>query len=173
MDLANDLLEHAIELLSVRDNPKRPRSVDLRRATSACYYALFHQINQDAADLLAPHVTEATNHRIQRWFEHLKMKEICGRFTASPLTQPLLELIGLSASRDLQMVAKSFISLQDARHRADYDLSFEVTAQDAVQHLRTTVKAMEAWDRIQGTAEANIFILSLLMWKNWEDKTRP
>jgi hypothetical protein len=30
------------------------------------------------------------------------------------------------------------------------------------------LEAIEAWDRIQGSAEANVFILSLLMFKNWE-----
>jgi hypothetical protein len=31
---------------------------------------------------------------------------------------------------------------------------------------------MASWDEIANSAEANIFILSLLMWKNWEEKER-
>ena len=168
MDLPQDLLQHAIDLLEVKKDPKRPRGVDLRRATSASYYALFHQINEDAAALLAPNVPIATNHRIQRWFDHGEMKKICGRFMASKLDQPLLDLIGPSASSDLQTVARSFVLLQEARHSADYDLSYTLTGPEAIKYLRLAIEAIEAWDRIQGSAEANIFILSLLMWKNWE-----
>jgi uncharacterized protein (UPF0332 family) len=144
----------------------------LRRATSAAYYALFHQINEGAVALLAPHVSPATNHRIQRWFDHAEMKKICGRFTASPLSQPLLDLIGPTASADCQTVARSFVALQEARHKCDYDLSFQPKQREAARHTKMALEAVEAWDRIQGSAEANIFILSLLMFKNW-DRDRP
>lgn len=168
MDLPQDLLDHAINLLAVKDDSTVPKEVDMRRAISASYYALFHQINQDAANLLAPNVPLVTNYRIQRWFDHLEMKKICGRFMASKLDQPLLDLIGPSASSDLQTVVRSFVLLQEARHSADYDLSYAPTGNEAVKHLRLALEAIEAWDRIQGSAEANIFILSLLLWKNWE-----
>ena len=168
MDLPQDLLQHALELLKGKSDTERPREVDLRRAVSAVYYALFHQINEDAAALLAPNVPLATNHRIQRWFDHGEMKRICGRFMASKLDQPLLDLIGQSASSDLQTVARSFVLLQEARHSADYDLSYPITEPEAIKHFRLALEAIEAWDRIKESAEANIFILSLLMWKNWE-----
>ncbi len=168
MELPQDLLQHALALVQQYADSPRPKEVDLRRAVSASYYALFHQINQDAADLLAPNVPERTNYRIQRWFDHTEMKRICGRFMPSKLDQPLLDLVGSSASSDLQTVARSFVLLQEARHSADYDLSYALTELEASQHLRLAIRAIEAWDRIQGSAEANIFILSLLMWKNWE-----
>jgi hypothetical protein len=96
------------------------------------------------------------------------MKKICGRFMASKFDQPLLDLVGPSASSDLQTVARNFVLLQEARHDADYDLSYPVTRPEATKYLRLALEAIEAWDRIRGSAEANIFILSLLMWKNWE-----
>ena len=168
MDLPQDLLQQALDLLKRKSDTELPREVDLRRVTSASYYALFHQINEDAAALLAPNVPAGTNHRIQRWFDHGEMKKICGRFMASKFEAPLLDLIGPSASSDLQSVARSFVLLQEARHSADYDLSYVLTEPEAIKHFRLAMEAIEAWDRLQGSAEANIFILSLLMWKNWE-----
>jgi uncharacterized protein (UPF0332 family) len=169
MAMGMNLLQHAIELLSMAiDGGKCPPEVYLRRATSASYYALFHEINDGAVSLLAPNVPPSTNHRIQRWFDHGEMKKICGRFTASPLSQPLLDLIGPLASPDCQTVARSFVALQEARHNSDYDLSFKLTHKEAARHAKMALEAIEAWDRIQGSAEANVFILSLLMFKNWE-----
>ena len=118
--------------------------------------------------MIAPNVHLETNHRIQRWFEHLEMKTVCGRFLKTKLDQPLLGLIGPAASPEMQHVASSFIKLQDARHRADDDLSYSLSSQESHQLIRLAVTAMDSWDRIANSAEANIFILSLLMWKNWE-----
>lgn len=144
------------------------RRVCERRAVSAAYYALFHRITDKAAALIAPNVPEEANHRVQRWFEHAEMKKVCGRFMQAKLDQPLLNLIGNAASADLQNVASSFIKLQEARHSADYDLSYSLTTEEVRQFIRLAAAAMDSWDHIANSAEANIFILSLLMWKNWE-----
>jgi hypothetical protein len=161
---------HSVELLR-ETNGKSPNEVNRRRAVSASYYALFHQINGDAVRLIAPNVPLETNHRIQRWFEHAEMKKNCGRFLPAKLDQPLRDLIGETASNQLQNVARSFIQLQDARHSADYDLSYSLTLKQARNYVELASDALGAWTDIQGTAEANIFILSLLLWKNW-DKER-
>ena len=168
------MIIHAIQLLRMDHNgvgADEMRNVSERRAVSAAYYALFHHINAAAASLIAPNVPAETNHRIQRWFEHAKMKEICGRFIKPQLDQPLRDLVGATAPPDLQNVARSFIDLQEARHNADYDLSFKLSSADAHQLITVAVRAIASWDRIATSAEANIFVLSLLMWKNW-DKDR-
>lgn len=166
MSFSADLIRHAFKLLS--DPPTHSGDVQLRRAVSAAYYALFHHINGSAVDLIAPNVPTQTNHRIQRWFEHAEMKKVCNRFLPAKLDQPLLDLIGDTASPDLRNVVRSFIELQQARHSADYDLSSNLTWIEARQFILLAAGAMESWDRISNSAEANIFILSLLLWKNWE-----
>ncbi len=147
---------------------EQPDDINLRQAVSASYYALFHRINGDAAQLIAPNVPAKTNYRIQRWFDHAEMKKICGRFLPTRLDQPLLDLIGESSSEDLQTVARSFIQLQEARHSADYDLNYSLTWNEARRLIELAVHAIGAWARIQDSAEVNIFVLSLLLWKNWE-----
>jgi len=168
------LLTHALNLAVMEHSGPRQEemtNVFERRAVSAAYYALFHHITGGAVDLIAPNVRIETNHRIQRWFEHAEMKRVCGRFVSTKLDKPLLDLIGDSASSDLRNVAQSFITLQEARHSADYDLSYSFTSAEARQLVLLAVGAMSSWDHIAASAEANIFILSLLMWKNW-DKDR-
>lgn len=135
--------------------------VKLRRAVSGAYYAVSHQINGDAARLLAPNVSQRTNHRIQRWFGHAEVKATCVRFLPAKLGKPLYDLIGESASLDMQTLARNFIELQEARHRADYDLSYQLVLDDATPLLTLAEEASAAWQQLQGTHEANIFILSL------------
>jgi hypothetical protein len=133
---------------------------------------LFHCINGHASELIAPNVSLTTNHRIQRWFDHSKMKEICGRFVKQSLDQPLHDLIGGSASQKLQIVCRNFIALQEARNSADYDLSYRIDWNQTVECIDRSTDAIRAWVQIKDTEEANVFILSLLMFKNWQEKDR-
>lgn len=167
MTFPEALFEHAQRLALETFEDDQLREAKLRRAVSTGYYALFHRITSDAVELIAPNVGQETNHRMRRWFNHAEMRVICGRFLPTKLSAPLLVLIGESASADMQTVARNFIVLQDARHGADYDLSFHVDRGDALTFLELANDAMEAWKRLEGGAEANIFILSLLLWKNW------
>lgn len=100
------------------------------------------------------------------------MKKVCRRFAQAALDSPLRELIGETASSDLQTVANNFIKLQEARHSADYDMSYALTSEEADELVRQSIIAIEAWERVAASSEANIFILSFLMWKNWE-RERP
>lgn len=65
-------------------------------------------------------------------------------------------------------MARTFIKLQEARHSADYDLNYQPDSAEVSQLIKEAVLAMASWDSIQGSAEAHIFVLSLLLWKNWE-----
>jgi uncharacterized protein (UPF0332 family) len=171
VSLPDELLSHAWELITSISVNDSLENVKLRRSVSTAYYSLFHLITADAVKLLAPNVSDKTSHRIQRWFGHSEMKAICGRFLPDKLGGPLLELIGETASPDMQTVARNFIALQEARHKADYDLSYELTWEDCLPILTLANDASEAWRRLQHSAEINVFILSLLLWKNW-DKDR-
>ena len=166
MSLPEDLIYHALQLF---EGTEYHSSAEVRNrgAVSTAYYSLFHKINGDAVAIIAPNVQTSTNHRIQRWFDHAEMKNICGRFTKSELDQPLLDLIGNSASPDLQTVARNFVQLQEARHNADYDLGYILDRTETRRFIELAIEALRAWERIRDSAEANVFILSLLLWKNW------
>ena len=166
MSLAGDLMEQA-EHLAHRE-PRKPKQASLRRAVSASYYGLFHLLNSAAATIIAPNVPVHINHRIQRWLDHGEMKRVCGRFLSTPVSNPLLDLVGPAVSPQMQFVARAFIELQNARHSADYDLGWTITRNEALQFVGLAWDAFEEWGNIRESSEANIFLLSLLLWKNWE-----
>ncbi len=165
-------MEHAVLLAYAEQQDQDVQNVNRRRAVSAAYYALFHRLSGDAAALLAPNVSLETRYRIQRWFDHAEMKRICIRFLPTSLQEPLHSLIGASASTDLRFVARTFIQLQEARHKADYDLASSFSSDAVGELLETALKSLQAFTRLQASSEANIFLLSLLLWRNWE-RDRP
>ena len=144
MTLPEQLLGHAAELV-VNRGPEPALEVRSRRAISAAYYSLFHLISQAASEKLAPDVSPNIRARVARWLNHTEMKIVCGRFTRSQLDQPLRDLIGDSASSELQMVASSFIQLQEARHLADCDAARTFTQQEAQRHVQIAIQANRAW----------------------------
>ena len=82
------------------------------------------------------------------------------------------ELLGGSVSEDMQTVALNFIKLQEARHGADYDLDFQFSSAQAREFVTMALNAIRAWDWLAPSAEPNIFVLSLFLWKKW-DVVRP
>jgi len=155
LSFSDALIVHAMQIAVMEHTGAKAeevRGVCERRAVSAAYYALFHRITDRAAGMIAPNVPSEINHRIIRWFEHAEMKKVCGRFTQAKLDQPLRDLIGDTASFDLQKVASSFIELQEARHSADYDLGYSLTTEEACRFIRVAVVAMGSWDQIADSA---------------------
>ncbi len=92
----------------------RPKQVNLRRATSTAYYALFHCLARQAADRFiggagsdrsSPawrQTYRALEHRVAK--NNMKRDDVMDRFPPG-----------------IQDFANTFIRLQDKRHRADYD----------------------------------------------------
>jgi len=69
-------------------------------------------------------------------------------------------------------MAVSFIRLQEARHNADYNLDYQLTWGQARDFVQSAISAIGAWERTANSEERSIFILSLLLWKNWEKSRR-
>ena len=172
MSLSEDLLRHANQAVGgcpLSTTTVTPAmGVDLRRAVSAAYYALFHYLSEAAVRQVAPQMTEPIANRVHRWIDHSELKKICREFAAVPLRPPLSELLGASASDDMQTVAVNLAKLQEAKHSADYDLGYQLDCVQAVDLVKLAVTAMAAWNRMAPSAESNIFILSLLLWKKWD-----
>lgn len=85
-----------------------------RRATSACYYALFHCLARECANLLiggdgADRSDEAWL-QVYRSLEHGHAK---GRCTNKSMVRKFL--------KEIEDFANSFVTMQKKRHDADYD----------------------------------------------------
>ena len=104
-----DLIDAARTLAESRGTPLTESR--LRRAVSTAYYAMFHTLAASAADLFIGAERSPAWHRAYRALEHGRAKSACRQGRA------MREFP--AAVRDF---AEAFVTLQKARHEADYAL---------------------------------------------------
>jgi len=80
-----DLLEQAVKLAKL--DVKKPKQVNLRRAVSSAYYALFHLLVDEACRIQigTQHNQAPFRHVLGRAFLHGVMKEACRSFGGGTL----------------------------------------------------------------------------------------
>jgi hypothetical protein len=129
-----DLLKHAEALL--RSHKGAPKQIDLRRSISAAYYALFHCILRATADELIGSSAKARRSAayalVYRGFEHSHMKAVCTDLSKAEIPSKFFDVF---ATKQLpptfRETAGVFVSLQDARHLADYVPAHRFSKSDA------------------------------------------
>jgi hypothetical protein len=167
MSYHDDLLEQARHLLAL--DPTRPRQVNLRRAVSAAYYALFHMLVSEASREFAS--DEKLRARIGRAFAHTEMKAASRSFAGTKLPDHVLEACASPATpivpQTLQVLAKTFVDLQEARERADYDPLQKLSRNDARRLVERVERAFSLWDSIRSHPVSKVYLASLLLWKKW------
>ena len=95
-------------------NKSKPSQVALRRSLSTVYYAMFHTLAKNGADLLVG-ATDASRSR-QAWrqtyrgLEHRQVKEACIKAGVMEKFPPSIREFG-----------DFFVEMQEVRHGADYD----------------------------------------------------
>jgi uncharacterized protein (UPF0332 family) len=137
-----DLLDVAESLIAGRS---RPKDANLRRAHSSVYYALFHTLAKDCADLFLGGYGAARGQRAwkqtYRALDHGRAKKACihGKIKDFP-----------DSIRDF---ANIFAQMQDKRHGADYDPLAKLTKSEVQADIllaRLTIqdyRATQAMDR--------------------------
>lgn len=151
MDYPNDLIAHADRLHQAATTTQD--QADLRRAISAAYYALFHELTSCAAKNWGH---ERHRYRFARLFQHAKMNQACKswhRANEKTSTQPHHLLLG---------IAEIFTELQESRHAADYDLSKTWAASEVGEIIFSASTAVLAWRAIEHEPSAQDFLFELL-----------
>ena len=151
----DDLIEHAI-FLSQLNLPNDPKQVDLRRSVSAAYYALFHLLTTEAAENWK---NESQRIRFARMFDHGRMKTCSSKVSSRPLPTDPAEVV---IATDLKLVADSFVTLQQARHTADYDNSKVWSRTQVYETIVQAEDAMTAWMVIREKAIAQDYLFDLM-----------
>ena len=172
MSLHDDLLKQAGHL--ARREPKRPTQASLRRAVSACYYALFHLLTDEATRLMFAGQGRATIRPVAaRAFRHTTMNAVAKQFSKlDNLGQPLPPaklapaLNGQPVPYALLDVATTFQDRQQARHEADYDLSQRFTRAEVLLLIDQTTRAFDYWRLVRGSLQADTFLAGLLIYNN-------
>lgn len=141
---ADHLIEQA-ERLILPPAAGPPRQVDVRRAISAAYYAVFHYILTAAADEFVGKTKRATKRYalVYRSIDHRALKDLCGEVKKQTLIakyQRYAPPRGLGPN--IQAFASALLELQEKRHAADYDPSNRVKTSDAQLAIATARSAI-------------------------------
>ena len=152
MAFADDLLEQAYHLANKESD--NPTQASLRRSVSTAYYALFHLPIDEAVSKWA---VERHLSALARTIEHKAMKKVCDDCIKNFHNSGRPE-----SGVKLMKVAKSFASLQDRRHIADYDGSFIWSRANAIGQIDLARKAFEDWRAIRTEDAAQDYLLNLL-----------
>lgn len=148
--ISDDLLATAARLAA-----GRPSQGDLRRAVSSVYYALFHAIAQSNADTLVgvdPQTRDLGAWRqTYRALEHRYARQRCIMARRNPrFTLPV------------QRLADHFVTMQEHRHRADYDPDATFSRSEVLAAI-TQIDAVIADFRAVADRERNAFAAYILM----------
>jgi hypothetical protein len=162
MGLADDLLILAGYLANPSTN--HPEQAWLRRSVSTSYYALFHLLVGDAVQCW--NGSAGTRLGLERAFGHDNMNKVShavsqGSWKAWSDPSP-------PAPAELKSVAKAFVSLQQARHHADYNNAKIWARIEVSNRLEIAQGAFRNWRKIQTGTAANEYLLSLLVGKKRE-----
>jgi len=137
-------------------SPKRPRQVDLRRSISTSYYALFHALAKNGADLL---VGKTKSVRSEKAWQQMYRALDHGRAKSAAEAAR-----NLGFPQGLKDCADAFVELQKARHDADYDPLFRTSRLEAMEAL---VRAEDAIAKLRAAPlrDRRAFAVQLLMQK--------
>lgn len=142
-----------------------PRQVDIRRAISAAYYAVFHATLAAAADQFVGVTKRATGQYdlVYRSVDHRSLRELCADAAKQ---NPAARLARYAPEHglgpDIQEFASLVLELQRKRHSADYDPSIRVKSSDALLAVRAARNALQRFNAA-GAFERETF-LSLLLF---------
>jgi hypothetical protein len=169
MSLHDDLLEQAEQLAKI--DARRPKQASLRRAVSASYYAVFHLLTSEASALYAAEFGLAA--RINRTHNHGEMKKASSMIANDKFPKGVQPPGGgYLTPPGLKTVANVFVSLQQARYEADYDLTRTFRRQETLAFVQTARRAFAAWERVRKTDDARLYLACFLLWKRWDEEPR-
>lgn len=142
--------------------------MNLRRAVSAAYYALFHFLIDRSCRMTFGGSASSRRLRLvlTRAFVHGHMAAASRRFGGgtlpaglgwtSPIPPGLLEVAG------------AFVILQEERHRADYDLLRPFSRSEAAALVQLAETSIADRPSVSNDDAARLYLALLLVWKNLE-----
>lgn len=131
-----DLLGNAEVLL--KSGNGRPTDVSLRRATSAAYYALFHCLARECANLLIgvnkSNISSQAWRQVYRALDHNTVVNQCKNETIKKFP------------KEIEDFANQFTSMQKKRHSADYDPFTKFVKSEVIADIQLTENAITLFE---------------------------
>ena len=122
----------------------------MRRAVSTAYYAVFHLLIED---FVKHWEFEDQRARLGRMFDHTKMREAA--FIPKDAKKPT------PVETTLIEVKRDFGQLQGDRHRADYDLGWNIVETDVTDAITRAADTFVKWRSIRNEDLARHHLLSM------------
>lgn len=161
---AGELLAVARLLLSP-ESAEPPSDAQLRRSVSTAYYAVFHKLAGLAAQrFMGPGQENTAGYAIlYRGFDHRRVRDVCDSLQAATLKERYRDRLSRSAvSQAMREFVSSFPTLQDYRHRADYDPAMQLLRSEVETVIITAQDAMNALDRVAPDEQTDVLALMLV-----------
>jgi uncharacterized protein (UPF0332 family) len=136
--------------------PSAKPQAELRRAISTAYYAVFHLLISVSAERGV--ATMALRPYVARNFEHRHMLAVCRKYTGLAI-----DMTGQPVPAEIQRIADSFVQLQNARHKADYNIKDSVTPVEAQTFVQMAGDAFADWATVAADPAANTYLTELLV----------
>lgn len=170
------LIEQA-RILARIDSGK-PKQVNLRRAVSSLYYALFRYMADEACRGLVgtQHVQRGYRHSLARAFVHTTMKSACSSFAAASLPPAITKALpknskgNYEVARPIQRIASVFKELQEKRHVADYELSERFRRSEVLALIGQVEAAIQNFATLAPSDDRHFFLICLLVWKELSNR---
>jgi uncharacterized protein (UPF0332 family) len=163
MPLPDELLQLAEQLSKSR--PPNLTQATFRRAISTAYYSVFHLLAEAAADRVCQQPPNGLRDVLQRHIQHAQMKSTAQKFSSGygSLPKQLQTILPSPIPPPLAAVAKSFASLQDKRHQADYSRSQLFTRLEASSAVAEARQLFNDWtaSTTQHPEYVQVFLISL------------
>jgi len=122
----------------VNSSSGKPSQVNLRRATSSAYYALFHRLARSCADLLVG--GEGATKSKHAWRQTYRALNHGAAATAC--RHPILAKF----PKDIEDFGNAFVSMQDKRHLADYDPHEKFTKSEVLNDIALVENAIRGFE---------------------------
>lgn len=151
--MSDELLATARRL--AKASASKPRQADLKRAVSTAYYALFHAMAKNAADMVVgagASRAEKAWRQVYRSIDHGFAKNACK------------EVRALGFPTGIIACADEFVSLQEARHSADYDPTYRLTRAETLTWVSRAEAAIKSL-RGCSTKDRKAFAVQVLLKK--------
>jgi uncharacterized protein (UPF0332 family) len=169
--LHEDLFVQAEALAKL--DAKKPKQVNLRRAVSSAYYAVFHYLVNETCQLQfgTQHAQRPYRNVLARAFAHPVMKAACASFGGGTLKDAVTKGLPRDASgrypvlKAIREIAATFVELQEKRHLADYDRSELFKRSETLLLIENAKDRVDAFSALPSSDDKKFFLACLWAWK--------
>jgi hypothetical protein len=168
----DDLFAQAETL--ARLDPRKPKQVNLRRAISSAYYAIFHYLIEESCCVQfgVSHVQAPFRNVIARAYTHGVMKAACTGFAGGTLKDAVIKGLPRDATgyyvihQAIRGVGETLAEMQVRRNLADYDRSERFKRSDVLMLIESCKDAVAKFAALPMSDDKRFFLACLWAWKD-------